>query len=242
VGKAIGRLPRYNSRVPQLDCGLFVWGQKYKDSECTENNGIKFAVQNGTVEGECYFAGEEEYVTKVHEKGDCWALMEYTGNTSRREGAVIKALVDSGCTTTLFTVHTEHLLMECSKSVITIGGFEGAKRVRGSKCGKLFMKFILQEGRAGNATYFKTVNTVEGLNRNLFSICEMIHDDKFSMSISGVTGFGRLYRENKNTRAQTNEITMFPDRGSGMWSVLLGVGNGEDVVKKMCLDFKSTDD
>ena len=71
MGKAIGRLPRYNSRVPQLDCGLFVWGQKYKDSECTENNGIKFAVQNGKVEGECYFDGEEEYVTKVHEKGDC---------------------------------------------------------------------------------------------------------------------------------------------------------------------------
>jgi len=114
--------------------------------------------------------------------------MYFKGKKTGRVAAIIKATVDSGCTTTLMIPETEIFMTNTCESSITVGGFEGNKRVKGSKRGDMCMRFVLQDGLIADQTYSHTVNTVRGLNKNLFSVSTMIHKEKYSFYISGITG------------------------------------------------------
>ena len=66
----------------------------------------------------------------------------------------------------------------------------------------------------------------------------MIHKEKYSFYISGITGFGKLWKE--GVHGGMNGITMFPDHDSGMWTVMMAVGNGGTVINEACKEFKRT--
>ena len=99
-----------------------------------------------------------------------------------------RAVVDTGCSSSLFKGNTGTYLTEATPSPAHIVGFEGGRGVDGGIRG-IAHCYAISENPSHRGAYFKhMVDTVEGLNDNLFSIHNLTRFKGYKMVVSANPG------------------------------------------------------
>ena len=112
------------------------------------------------------------------------AVLTHGHTRAPRQYLHFKAVVDTGCDSTLFRGNVGDLLHETSKSTITVGGFEGDKTVGGGIRGVAHCYAISNDPNRPGAYFKHVVDTVEGLNDNLFSIHGLTNEQGYQCILS----------------------------------------------------------